>query len=307
MSNSAFPRWTHLLAIFGIYILASAIFMAIVMLIGSTTGLIASQGDSMTVMPLVQLPVMLSCIWYAYRKAGRPQLLSASSQSLDALTITLAVVGGLLVSLSIGAFAQLLPGYDSLVEMLEGIGTPTIGAALAVVIIAPLLEEILCRGIILRKYLEKASPVKSILISGFFFGMLHLHPIHIVTATVMGFALGYVYYRTRSVYLVIGVHMANNLIAYLGSLYNIEDPAFLTDYGAVGILLTTAVFGILGVGTLRYFGSRLPAPADQTIEEPILNRCVTTYPRGCPGLRSSSASCCWRSGCSASRSSSGRR
>ena len=254
MSPTTFPRWTHLLAILLIVNVVGFLLAALL------TPLVGGQENLMPYFPVLQGVVLGLALLYAYRKAGRPRLLPASEQPLGATTVVLAVVGSLFISIGGGALVQLLPGIDAFEELMKQVSTPTIGAAVAVVLIAPIMEEIICRGILLRRYLERTTPVRAILYSGLFFGILHMNPYQFVAASLMGFALGYVYYRTKSVYLVIGIHLANNLLAYLGSVYDIEDPAFLAEYAVAGPLLAAAVFGTLGVLTLRYFGSRLPAP-----------------------------------------------
>lgn len=57
---------------------------------------------------------------------------------------------------------------------------------LSIVIAAPILEELIFRGIILDGLLRKYAPVKSILISSLLFGFLHLNPWQFITALMVG-------------------------------------------------------------------------------------------------------------------------
>lgn len=90
-------------------------------------------------------------------------------------------------------------------------------------IIAPLFEEFLCRGLVLRGLLfckKKHSPTSAILISSLFFAAIHLNPWQGIPAFTMGCLFGYVYYKTGSLKLPIFMHFANNTVSMI--LYNID-------------------------------------------------------------------------------------
>ena len=92
---------------------------------------------------------------------------------------------------------------------------------LAAVIVAPLAEELLFRGVILRGLLLHYSAPKAIIASSLMFGLVHLNPWQAVGAVVLGALFGWWYVRTRSLTLCIFGHAFNNLIAVL--LFNFGD------------------------------------------------------------------------------------
>jgi len=94
-------------------------------------------------------------------------------------------------------------------------------AFLTIVVLAPLLEELLFRGIILDGYLKNYSPVNSILISAFLFALIHGNLAQGIGAFVMGIVMGLLYWRTKSLLLCIALHFTNNLTAFLAM---IADP-----------------------------------------------------------------------------------
>lgn len=57
---------------------------------------------------------------------------------------------------------------------------------MAIVIAAPILEELIFRGIILNGLLKKYSPIKSIIVSSVLFGIVHLNPWQFVSASIIG-------------------------------------------------------------------------------------------------------------------------
>ena len=84
------------------------------------------------------------------------------------------------------------------------------------ILLAPVLEEILFRGIIQDSLTYKYGPWKGILWGAAVFGVVHIIPQQVVNAFLIGLVLGYIYYRTRSLIPVMVIHCVNNAIAYFG-------------------------------------------------------------------------------------------
>ncbi len=93
---------------------------------------------------------------------------------------------------------------------------------ISVSVFAPLFEEWLCRGLVLRGLLQKMSPAAAISISAAFFAVLHMNPWQAVPAFIIGLLFGYVYYRTGSLKLTMLMHCVNNTFAVIFS----KIPAF---------------------------------------------------------------------------------
>ena len=94
---------------------------------------------------------------------------------------------------------------------------PTWLTLLSVSIFAPLFEEWLCRGLVLRGLLQKKSPAVAISLSALFFAVLHMNPWQAVPAFILGLLFGYVYYRTGSLKLTMLMHCVNNTFAVIFS------------------------------------------------------------------------------------------
>jgi hypothetical protein len=89
---------------------------------------------------------------------------------------------------------------------------------LVVCILAPLAEEVIFRGAVLRTMLEHWEGNKrwtAIIISALLFGIAHMNPAQIPHAFLMGVLLGWIYERSRSLIPCVVLHCANNTIAYL--------------------------------------------------------------------------------------------
>lgn len=119
----------------------------------------------------------------------------------------------------------------------------------AVGILAPLAEEVVFRGAILRTLLgmmSKRNHWVAIMISAAIFGAVHGNAAQFVNALFMGLLLGWMYYRTRSLVPGILLHWVNNTMAYIltnllpqtdGKLIDLFHGDEKTMYYAVGFSL----------------------------------------------------------------------
>ncbi len=89
------------------------------------------------------------------------------------------------------------------------------------IIASPILEELIFGGIILNGLLKKHSPIKSILITSFIFGLIHLDIAQFVSAFTMGIFTGWIYYKTKSLTFSIVIHAITNLTALIMNHFNL--------------------------------------------------------------------------------------
>lgn len=116
-------------------------------------------------------------------------------------------------------------------------------AFLAVVILAPVFEEILCRGLILNT-LRKAMPKwVAIVLSSAIFGIIHGNPIQFIYATALGILLGWLYTKFDSIWIPMLCHLVFNLMSMLNSYLDPENPI-------VKLLLGLIVFASIPIFAL---------------------------------------------------------
>ena len=91
-------------------------------------------------------------------------------------------------------------------------------------LLAPLAEELVFRGAILRALLRwNSKSWLAIIISAIFFSAAHMNPAQIPHTLLVGILLGWLYYRTNSIVPGVVYHWVNNTVAYV--LYNLyPDP-----------------------------------------------------------------------------------
>ncbi len=123
----------------------------------------------------------------------------------------------------------------------------------AVGILAPLAEEIVFRGAVLRTLLGMVSKKNhwvAIMISAAIFGVAHGNTAQFVNALLMGLLLGWMYYRTKSLVPGILMHWVNNTMAYVlnnimpqsdGKLIDLFHGDEKTVYYAVGFSLCVMI------------------------------------------------------------------
>ncbi|MBQ1167855.1 MAG: CPBP family intramembrane metalloprotease [Bacteroidales bacterium] len=80
-------------------------------------------------------------------------------------------------------------------------------------ILAPLCEELLCRGLICRGMLSKFKPWVAIVFSAAVFALLHGNLQQGLVAFVLGLFMGWVYYKTHSLWCTIAIHFTNNTLS----------------------------------------------------------------------------------------------
>jgi membrane protease YdiL (CAAX protease family) len=124
-----------------------------------------------------------------------------------ALTVpALVAIVSWMVSLAVDAF----PLSQDQQEMFSEMGSGSFGAIVISCLLAPVLEEMLFRGIILRSFLQLYSKWSAIVFSAVIFGVAHMNLYQFIVGIVLGSALGWLYQRSRSLIPCIALHMAYN-------------------------------------------------------------------------------------------------
>lgn len=165
-----------------------------------------------------------------------------------ALNFTIAYLNNSIVN-------SFLPSVPSPLDASQGIFyEPSTNAELCVFFVLEILstaivpafcEEYLFRGAILTNLLPFGKST-AIFASAFLFGFMHQNPVQMLYTMLMGIVIGYIYVKTKSIWVCIILHGVNNFITvleeYLPKLTNIEWIALLIDLvimicGAVALLL----------------------------------------------------------------------
>lgn len=117
-----------------------------------------------------------------------------------------------LVNYYIDTLLLILFGTDNIFyENLETISSSGAISIFFIIIIAPIFEEIMFRGIILPDFLSIYSPFKSILYNSLLFSAFHLNLFQVFVGLSLGAITGFIYYKSKSVIPCIIFHMLYNI------------------------------------------------------------------------------------------------
>ena len=140
--------------------------------------------------------------------------------------------------------------------------------AVGTVVLAPLLEELLFRGVLLSAY-ERRGPLRAIVASSLLFVIIHQELAQTFAIVPVSLALGYVSWRTGSIIPAILVHFGNNAQAMIISFLEaggVRRMAFTPS--TTGALIGGAV-ALVALWLLRQLTSppdREEAPGDRRSE-----------------------------------------
>ncbi|MED0968758.1 type II CAAX endopeptidase family protein [Bacillus paramycoides] len=121
---------------------------------------------------------------------------------------------------------------------------------IVVAFIAPIAEEILFRGYLLRKLHLKFSMKTSVIISSIIFGILHLQATF--SAILFGIVMCLLYIKSRSLILPIIVHMISNILLVIKDVIIISNPSESASTSTNPLSITSGI-----VVTLFFLGIAL--------------------------------------------------
>lgn len=153
------------------------------------------------------------------------------------LVICIASVGlyylALLLSEVIGVVSpETMENYNEMME--DVLGGSQLLVMLAVVLIAPVNEECLMRGLVLRN-LQRFFPDKAVIImQAVMFGILHWNWVQGIYTVPVGVALGYLAVKSRSVLPCIFMHLFYNMLSFV--------MVILPGFCQTGLFAVAAVF-----------------------------------------------------------------
>lgn len=133
---------------------------------------------------------------------------------------------------------------------------------LSLVVLGPVIEEVFYRGIVTRLLLRKYRPWTAIAVSGLIFGVIHLNPAQLIPAFTSGMFYAWLYWRTRSLWPGILLHVLNNGFAafLMRACPEMEEDATLMDLmGQTGYVAALIGAAVIFVGSVWALNRRLPA------------------------------------------------
>ena len=147
---------------------------------------------------------------------------------------------------------------DSYAEASASVGDGGVGGAIAVVLVAPVVEEFIFRGLIMTR-LARAMPGRlAAALSAAVFGACHGHPVWFAYAFVLGVVFGLMDLRLGSIWPSILAHMVFNAIGQVFSLLPEDDGVVMGAY--LALLAGAVVLPILARKGVKALFRPAPRP-----------------------------------------------
>ena len=225
-------------------------------------------GKHLVMHPLVALlGVLFAAVWiirgYCRKNSLNLTELAGPLTLLPGLLLAMAVavVGLLMIEVPTGLW--LMARYPFLEPKLDfGVAQSPWAAFLLVVVAAPLTEEFVFRGILLRSFIPRYGRNGAILVSAILFSLVHLYPVRLLGMLAAGLLLGWVAARVGSVWPGVWAHAFNNGIAFAGMIFGKEETpgAALQQLGGWGVplVLAGAITLSLSIYAAQRATARLP-------------------------------------------------
>ncbi len=221
--NHYLPNLWGMVILFGLFILGSLLGSLIS---GLFVALMGPVENGMSYSMLISYPVsFIPPLLYASAVSRRNEYFEkgyaldnnnfgAKGGAVLAVVVSIATVATAFIIEPVTALLPEMPAYleQALKTMTQG---PLWASLLSVSIMAPLFEEWLCRGLVLRGLMKNMKPEWAVVVSAAFFAVLHMNPWQAVAAFALGLLFGYVYYRTGSLKLTMLMHCVNNTFSVL--------------------------------------------------------------------------------------------
>ncbi len=238
-----FPSWGDLLAILGLFFIGQVVarFASSIFVVAED-----STGYKTFVYSLISLPLTLILIllYRLFLSGGgkNRRVMRLSMRGFDPTILLWGIVMLLSMVVVIEPLISLLP------ETTMGTGRG-VYMVVAVCAVAPIFEELICRGVILESVRSKRGAWAACVISALIFGVIHISPQSMLNAFVIGLLLGFLYLRTNSIFAPIIIHSVNNLLSYLLLIMGISE---LTLSELVGNHTIYMIIYVVSCGVLLF-------------------------------------------------------
>lgn len=120
----------------------------------------------------------------------------------------------------------------------------TLARGATVALCAPLVEELLFRGLVFTRWGRRFGIRRGLLFSALLFGLLHIS-LQPLGAFVLGLVAGLLYLRTRSLWVAIAAHATNNLIVVFATSWGEQAVAHAAPLPEGSELRGLLAFGVV--------------------------------------------------------------
>lgn len=200
---------------------------------------------------LAQYVLFILCfgIWYYHTFCNKKIHINLSYKSKALVLVFCGYSAQILVDCILAiarpVFPNIFTEYDSMISNVTGASASWL-MILSVVILAPIGEELLFRGVIMS-YADKSLPtIVAIILQAALFGLYHGNIIQIIYAFILGIALGLIAYKLKSIVYSIIFHISVNISIFFvpQAIYSTELTTIIVCGVSCLILITLITYCI---------------------------------------------------------------
>jgi membrane protease YdiL (CAAX protease family) len=191
-----------------------------------------------------------------------------SAPAISYLLVAIGVVGTDLLAGPLSAFLRRT--FEFYYYYSNRLGTlyrpkDIVGTVLLTLLVAPVVEEMIFRGVILRGFLQRFKTPLALLLSSLLFAVFHHNPAQFIGPLLVGIMLGAAYVRTRSIIPCVFGHVLTNAMWFVGKASPAASKLMSTGIhnGEPGILIFRVSLGVVLSSLCLVF---LLAPKRQSID-----------------------------------------
>ena len=208
-TESSFPTGGDLLLLLGAYLLFAAIIPSLSFALNALNLELSYAGVEVLLINLTLLSLtILFFEWYRRRREAPRPTIYWRLKKPHLMTISAALGATFTSGIVFEPLLSLLPDVDQQITL-------SVWMLLSTVVVAPVCEEYLCRGLLFGSLLRRYGAAPAVLLSALIFGAMHVLPLPAVNAFIIGILLAMSYLATRSLWVPVLIHAANNLAAML--------------------------------------------------------------------------------------------
>lgn len=255
------------------FIMIIAILMNMDMITGQKTmDMVAFQEELTSVLyknsmtlTAIAAAVTIPIAWLLFRKDRKNEYMeyekiNVASYFLIVLAALTACIGANQL-LTIIRLDEIFPGYKQFEQAIYG--GDIIMQVLAAVILAPIIEELLFRGLVFKRLDGYVGTIPAMLISSLFFGIYHGNVVQGVYAFILGMLFVFIYDKYKTIWAPILAHVIANFTSILSTNIRFFDIFYASD---VLFYISTAVVIIVCVISLVLIHKYIHRPNVKTVD-----------------------------------------
>ena len=236
------------------WVMVALVIMAITGIIDDPEIMESVLANNMALLLFISCAFTFLFVWLLLRKEWKQENFWRGSR-LSGVTVILCVALSFAIYFFITGFTEIthlteiFTDHDELMEVI--LGHNILFEILAIGLVGPFVEEIIFRGIILRRFLKTSMKIPlAICLQALLFGVIHMNVLQGLYAFLIGVVFGLVYVWCDSIWLPVIMHSAFNLISVI--LSNLPEAAEWLGEMSNGAFAVMAIISIIVSAGLMY-------------------------------------------------------